>query len=172
MAKKSKRASGPFLAAALFCDQTIRGQDGTTSVIRIIDQISMELPGDAPRDVPSKKKPLMAEVASVLAFRTGYSSGDSRKVRLVLESPSGEQLTDLEKEVSFSKSPSGGATFRFNMQIPVVESGVYWVRVSLDGNPIAHMPLTVKVSRQAEPKVQTSPPKRKRAKKNSSAGKK
>ena len=47
-AKKAQERGGPYLSAAVFCDKIMKGDDGAMSLIRLIDQMTLTIPADAP----------------------------------------------------------------------------------------------------------------------------
>ena len=74
-----KKAGGPYLAAAFFCESTIEDKkDGAISAIRIIDQMEVAIDPAAPPDFPSDE-PLFVE--------SDFFSGDAdfSEPELVLE---------------------------------------------------------------------------------------
>jgi hypothetical protein len=155
--QKAAKATGPYLASALFCDNVIQGADHSLSAIRIIDQITITLPADAPKDMPSEEKRLPVSVWALIVLKTGLAKKLNRKVRLVMHSPSGKSQTVGEHDVNLSSEPQGGANIRINVNIAIKEGGLFWLDVLLDDAVVTRMPLAISVQRQ-QPKQPTSPP--------------
>lgn len=142
-----KKAGGPYLAAAFFCESTIEDkQDGALTAVRIIDTITFQIDPSAPDDFPSETKRLPVPVSGILSFKTGDSPGD-HTIRLVAQSPSGKSQTILEKVVPFTLQPQGGANIRLNQVIQVKQGGLFWIHVFLDGKQVTRMPLMISVQR-------------------------
>jgi len=152
MAKKAKPGKGgPHLAAAVFCDDTIQDRDdGTISVIRIIDQIAVLLPPDAPPDFPSKANRITVSGKLFLAFKTGDSTG-SHTVRCVMESPSGRKAVVFERTLDFSPQPNGGSNFHIDLRVKVYKGGLFWMYVYVDRKRLALMPIVIKIERGKQP---------------------
>src|SRR5438128_972546 len=87
--QSKKRAGGPYLAAAVFCDSIVEGADKTMSVIRIVDRVNLTIPADAPPEIPSKDKPVPVTMNALISFRTGSGMG-KHEIGMVVESPSGK----------------------------------------------------------------------------------
>ena len=154
MAKKRKtrrvrRSGGPFLAAAVFCDNVVRDEGGAMSAVRIIDHVTMTIPADAPKDVPSEEKRLIAEVQGLVAFKKG-SAGRKHKLRLVMHSPSGKSQVMNEQDTDFKDEEHGGFSLRLKTMIAISEGGLFWMDVRLDGKLMTRMPLRITVKRAEE----------------------
>jgi hypothetical protein len=107
--KPTKKAGGPYLAAAFFCESVIEDkQDSALTAIRIVDTIMFQLHPSAPADFPSETQRLPVPISGLLMFKTGDSPGE-HTVRLVAESPSGKKHTILEQVVTFTQPPHGGS---------------------------------------------------------------
>jgi hypothetical protein len=159
--KKAKKAGGPYLAAAMFCDSVVEGTDQALSAIRIIDQVNVAIPADAPPDVPSENKRLPVTVLALITFRRGDAK-PKHHLRLVMHSPSGEKgKTAVEQRIELSKTPSGGGNVRINLTILVKKGGLFWLDVILNGKMITRMPLMVNITRSGNiapgPDVKTLP---------------
>lgn len=151
MAKRKQprtKTGGPYLAAAFFCETTLEDkQDGAVSAIRLVDQLVLTLDSSAPPDVPSETQRLPVTIKGLLAFKTGDAPGN-HKVRIVMESPSGDINSPLEHDLPFSPEPHGGANLRLNHTILVQAGGLFWFHVFLDGEEITRMPLKISVQRE------------------------
>jgi hypothetical protein len=158
MAKKTKKTGGPFLAAAFYCETVIEDKgDGTLSAIRIIDQINILVPPDAPLDFPSEQQRIQVPIMAVLSFRTGDAKG-THTVTVVMESPTGKKNTPYEHTIPFSDVKHGGANLRVNMTIAVVKGGLFLADVFLDGKLVTRMPLQIDVRREQPPQDQKAIP--------------
>lgn len=149
MPKRKKIASGaigdgPYLSAALFCDQIIEERDGTLSAIRIIDTMTLRIPHEVPED-----QPFPLQVSFLLIFKTGNAAG-THQFRIDLRSPTGKIKRGPTEDHEFLPQPHGGVNFRVKLGIEVKKSGIFWADVYLDGKPIAHAPFNIVVEREPE----------------------
>jgi hypothetical protein len=63
---------GPFLAAAVLCDQAIEDKNGAISLIRVIDKVTASAAGpDAPQTMPTVQSALLWRSCSRLATLAG-----------------------------------------------------------------------------------------------------
>jgi hypothetical protein len=157
MAKKSTartKEERPHLAAAVFCERSIIDQeDGSVSIVRIIDKIEMILPSSAPPDFPSETNRIQIPLHVFLSFKTGESPGN-HTVRCIMESPSGKRGKIHEHTLPFTPEPFGGANLRLNAVIAIFKGGIFWLHVYLDGRRVARMPISITIRREPSPEDQ------------------
>ena len=148
MKKKTKRKpiGGPYLAAAVFCDNVVRGEDGAMSAIRIVDRLNVAVPADAPPDVPSESHRIAVTIWTLIMFKTGDGKG-KHTVSLVVQSPSGKRTKGPKHELNFSAEPQGGANLRIQVGLGIKEGGLFFIDVFLDGKRATRMPLLISVTR-------------------------
>jgi hypothetical protein len=140
--------SGPYLAAAVFCEMTIEDKsDGAVSAIRIVDQITVFVPADAPDNLPSEENRIPVKITALVSFRSGKAPG-KYILRQILESPSGKKSPPQDREIVLSDKPSGGANARINNVINVSNGGLFWIHVFLGDRLFTRMPLEIVVQRQ------------------------
>lgn len=156
---KQKPVGGPFLAAAVFCDTIVQGADGALSAIRIVDQVGVTIPANAPPDMPSESQRLPVVIWTLLMFRSGSAPGE-HEVRLTIQSPSGKRTPGLTKKVVFTDSPNGGANIKLQLGLAIAEGGLYMVDVIIDGKVITRMPLAISFTREEDAPSKKSSPKR------------
>jgi hypothetical protein len=141
---------GPFLSVAAFCELVIESKDGALTPARIIDQITVSIPPDAPPDFPSESNKFPVGIACVISFKSGDSPG-KHSLRVIAESPSGKSQIAYDEVVAFSEPPQGGINVRMNQFIGVINGGLFWLHIYLDGRHVTSMPLLITVVRE-EPK--------------------
>src|SRR5262245_61862138 len=90
--KSGRKSGGPFLAAAVFCDNILEEMGGVVTAYRIVDSVHALIPATAPADLPSKKNQVEFRLNMLLVFRTGDSPGMHR-LKIVMESPIGKRKT-------------------------------------------------------------------------------
>jgi hypothetical protein len=160
MAKRAKiperKTGGPFLAAAVFCENILEDSDRTVSVIRIIDGVQIVLSPQAPADIPSPTHPFPVTLNILLIFRTGDSPGE-HNLKLQTESPDGKRDVGLEQVVTLSPEPNGGLSLKTLAGLAVHCNGVHLIDVSLDGKLVTRMPLNVQITRAEMPTDSTAP---------------
>jgi hypothetical protein len=148
--KPRRKAGGPYLAAAIFCESVMEGADQALTAIRIVDQITLTIPKDAPPDIPSEQKRLPASICALVTFRRGDAKR-KHVVRLVMNSPSGKRETVSDHRITLSDKAHGGANLRINMTFGISKGGLFWVDVILDGKLVTRMPLQITVVRSDMP---------------------
>jgi len=150
--KPAKKAGGPYLAAAFFCESSIEDkQDGALTAVRLIDQINVRIPHNAPPNVPSDEHRLPVLVNGLLCFKTGDAGGGERAVRLVMESPSGKKQLVAEQNLLFTPQAWGGGNLRFSVIVQLKKGGLFWLHVFVNGKRMARMPLMIAVEREPAP---------------------
>lgn len=128
--------SGPFLTAALFCEEA-RQKDGFLSVSSIIDR--MVVVGTGPVMFPTS-----LELTLVVIFRSGDSSGH-KTISLGQVAPSqyfSPTVPLFDFPVYFQGGEHGAGVIA-RVRFVVQEPGLHWFEVSLDGYPVTRIPLTV-----------------------------
>lgn len=113
--------SGPYIAAALFCERVLQESDGVLSAIRIIDQQIVHGP-----NVPGDMPPATMNATLLIALKAGETRG-RYTVRVAPEEPSGQQLPPVDFAVNFL---GGDGEQGVNLIVPlgmqVVQEGLYW----------------------------------------------
>jgi hypothetical protein len=156
--KPTKKQRGPYLAAAFFCDQVVKGSDEALTPVRITDQIHVAIAPNAPADFPSKENRIPVQMAALLSFKTGDFPGE-HTVRILMESPSGDRSEAHLQKVQFSEPPHGGANLILQNTVRVYRGGLFWFNVYLDDRLMTRMPLHITYGRQEPafaPVIQTS----------------
>ena len=127
--------TGPFLTAALFCDEAQQDRDGFLSLSRIIDHIVIL--GTDPNTMP----PTQVVTTLVVIFRSGSFRGSSQ-ITVNQLSPSGVSAP-LFSFPTFFQGDDQGAGVIAKVGFIVSEPGLHWFEVSLGGQPKTRIPLNV-----------------------------
>ena len=128
--------SGPFLAAAFFCDKVLEEKDGTLSAIRMVNRITHTISApDAPETMPS----IIINAFAVLSFKSGKARG-KYTLKLLPTSPSGKKMPEFSGPVLF-EGEDQGVNVVLNLAICMEEEGLYWFDVMLNEQLITRMPL-------------------------------
>lgn len=127
----------PLLNAALFCDKVLQEQDGTVSLIRVVDRVQMVIP---PQGLPSGFKPLIMIVVFI-AVKSGPVIGERTvTIRIVRPSGNSDQVGDARLKLVGGDQ---GQNVVFNLQIGVDEEGLHWFPVIIDEVEITRIPLMI-----------------------------
>src|SRR5690242_5712494 len=89
-AKNYTPKGGPFLTASVFCESALEDKDGVLSAMRIVDNVTITLPHDAPADIPSAAKPIGHMQTCVIAFKRGDADAAGKyEIALAMRLPDG-----------------------------------------------------------------------------------
>jgi hypothetical protein len=135
-----EQQEGPFLGMAVLCERVLTEQDGTLSLIRVVDRVTRLVPTGPGATAIPPPQPIPLQL--VLSFRSGAARG-SHQIAVQVETPSGLRLP----ENSFSILLEGedrGANVILNLQtLTLDQEGVYWFDILLAGNLITRVPLRI-----------------------------
>lgn len=130
--------TGPYLKAALFCDDVIEGKDGVLSLIRVIDRITITAAGpQAPEAMPTLERRLKL----VLMLVSGRARG-THNVKLRIETPDGTIRPSWASTVLL-EGEDRGANIVADLKYEFTSEGVYWFHVALDDSPLTKLPFRV-----------------------------
>lgn len=149
---------GPWVQVAAFADNVVEGNDGTASLIRLIDTFQV---APLPPDVPE----VIARQAAITAnMFIGLKSGDARgaftiQVRHTL--PDGAVRMAKPLEAVFSGGEFG-VNVRAQLVIEAHLLGLHWFNVLVDDHLLTRLPMRVREVEPArdatlEPEPSTSP---------------
>lgn len=140
--KTPKKVGGPFLAAAVFCDNVLEekpadeSKGGVVSAIRIFDTITATLPAVIPEGVTPG-----FQVKALITFRAGDATGKHR-LTIIKNGPDGKQdRHPVEAEIDFKGTGHKGVNVTITLGLPARNPGLYWFDVVLDGKVVTRMPL-------------------------------
>ena len=131
--------TGPFVAAATFCERVLDEKDGSLSIIRMVNQLEIHAEGpEVPDDLPEG----VITPTLFVAMRAGEARG-SHTFQVTIESPDGSHKDSPESSVTFPGGPEGTVNLIIPMKIPVVSAGLYWVDIKLNKRLMTRVPLRV-----------------------------
>jgi hypothetical protein len=145
--------SGPYLNAALLCDEVLEEKSGRLSLIRLITEVTVNLAADDP---PTEMPAIDIPLTGLLAFNAGEQPG-TYAVALVMQDPDGGKRRgpDLALELKHDHHTMNlivKATLGANVP------GVYWVLVLLNEREVTRLPLLVRYApKTTEKKTPSSP---------------
>jgi hypothetical protein len=143
-------SEGPYVSVAAICDSVLHEKDERISCIRFSDTLNVQLSAEIPDPLP----PLRLQVAAFVAFKSGPFVG-TKNCTLRLISPSGKtgkmtEATPKSYPMIF-KGGEQGHNLIVSLDIPAVETGLYWFDVMLDEEVYTRIPLKVNISRTQPP---------------------
>ena len=133
---------GPYIQAAVFCNDVIQEKSGPLSLIRIVDTVIHTAQGPNP---PEELQPFVYQFYLVVMLKAGRALGRSN-LRIIPSLPDGTQEKSLEFTVHF-ESGEKGHNIIANMTYQFKQEGLYWFDVDLEGEKLTSMPLRVKYNR-------------------------
>lgn len=150
MADPKQGVGGPFVGAALFCENVLEEKDGVHSAIRIVDRFMVDpvipnIPG-----LPADAKPAFRTFLFVI-FKSGDFVG-TKQLGVRLRYPSGRygQRPELDVPLTF-KGGEHGVSVRIGLGVSVEEFGLHWADVSLDGEVATRVPLSIQPLSPSKP---------------------
>jgi len=124
----------PLLRIAAFCEKFLQERDGTVSLIRIVDRITVR--GQS-KDMPA----LPVSLFLVVSFMSGFMRGKA-SIRVKPVTPSGKELERVEFPVLF-EGEDRGVNIVHNITLVTREEGLYWFDLYVEDELITRIPLRV-----------------------------
>ncbi len=131
--------NGPYLQAAVFCQDVIEDKSGALSLIRLIDTLT-----HAPEmtDPPKEMPPINWNWKLVVTMKAGKLRG-RHEVKMVPQLPSGETRPPLVMQAYF-EADEQGQNLIADMRFTFALEGVYWFAVYFDDDLLTKLPFRVK----------------------------
>ena len=144
--------TGPYLVAALFCEQVIEDKGGSLSFIRIVDRMHVQTQGpNAPEQMP----PVTLNWNLVLMFKSGQAKG-SIAIDIEVEPPSGIR-TPKTTMTGYFEGGIRGVNIITKAAMRFTQSGLYWFRIYVAGQFATAIPAEIIYLRTITP-VPPQPP--------------
>lgn len=141
--------NGPYLRAAVLCENVIEDKQGVLSLIRIVDRFQQVAVGPG---APTEMPPLPVSVHLVLMFTSGEARGRS-EIRLAIRKPDGLSQ-DLSTVPVLWEGEDRGANINIQMNTVLTIEGLYWIEVRLEDEMLTRVPLRVVYLRMSSPGTQ------------------
>ncbi len=137
--KENVFQDGPYLQAALLCQNVMEEKSGVKSVIRIVDRITAQVTGgpDAPLDA---LPPYKGSFQMLLKLKTGKRPG-KHELRIEMVDPSGAARQTSTQTFKLEEGPNRGMDFTINFQLELDREGIYWFDLYLDEILVTRVPL-------------------------------
>jgi hypothetical protein len=129
---------GPYLKAALLCDEIIEGKDGVLSLIRVVDRLTVTAAGAAPGAMP----PVPHRLKLVIMLISGQARG-THTVTVMIETPDGIVHPPAFDGTVLLEGEDRGANVVVELDYEFKMEGVYWFRLVLDGGELTRVPFRV-----------------------------
>ena len=132
--------TGPYLQAAMLCEQVLVEQDGVKSAIRIIDRVTRTVAGDSP---PANMETWDYDVKLLLKFKSGSARGPMQ-LTITLNKPNADDLpAPATQTLNFEGDDDRGVDLVSTLKLQIDSPGLYWVDVGLEGHRVTRIPLRV-----------------------------
>jgi len=132
-----KKAGGPYLQAALFCERVLQEKDEVLSLIRVIDRVILRAVGSAP---PDQMPAGIVACQAVIMLKTGSLAG-KYKLGLLPTTPSGKVLPETSVGILLEGGEDRGINVILNVQFLAQEEGIYWFDLKLENQLLTRIPL-------------------------------
>ncbi len=130
--------SGPYLAAALICEKVLQEKDGTISIIRMVDRVTLT----APAALSPEQLPLVPiNLYAFISLKSGSAKGRST-IKWRIEPPSGIALPEQLLPVLF-EGEDRGVNLTLALNLVVDQEGLYWFDVFLEDQLLTRIPLRI-----------------------------
>jgi hypothetical protein len=145
--------TGPFVTLAVFCDQAIEDKQGVVTLIRIVDQVTLQAAGEgAPKELPPGQA---INTTLVIGLKAGKARG-RQDVQVTFVHPDGTQHPGPDIPVHFSQGDHQGMNVILQAGVILSDAGVYWAEVSVNKRLVTKTPLEVRYE-VTQPGIQVGP---------------
>ncbi len=132
-------STGPYVAVATFVNDVLEEKSGALSLVRIVNQLSIEAEGP---EVPDELPPGVVNSKLVVVLRAGEARGPQR-VQIVLETPDGARHDGAVQSVNFPAGKHATVQLVTELQFGVESAGLYWADVLVNDRLVSRAPLEV-----------------------------
>jgi len=126
--------SGPYLAAAFFCDKVLREADGVLSAIRIVDRWNVTGPSET-------MPPTVLQTNLLIMMKSGVYRGQAQ-LTVTPIAPSNQRLQPITFPVLFEGEDERGNGIALPLAFPAQEDGTYWFEITLSGQALPQRVIT------------------------------
>jgi hypothetical protein len=133
--------TGPFVVLAVFCEQAIEEKSGVLTLIRIIDQVTIQAIGpDAPDDLPVGSA---VSTTLVVGLKAGMARG-KQKVQATFVHPDGTRHPGPEIPIHFNAGDHQGSNLLLKATVALSTTGIYWAEVAVNERMVSKTPLEIR----------------------------
>lgn len=130
-------SGGPYLVAAVLCENVLIEQDGVVSAIRIVDRITVTPGLGAPESMP----PMPIQLKCLIILKAGVAQG-SYPVKVTVTGPSGQEAHLATLPVLFEGNDRG-VNLNLAMNFVAQQEGLYWFGVFVHEQILTRVPLRI-----------------------------
>ncbi|MFQ5741338.1 MAG: hypothetical protein ACE5JX_20260 [Acidobacteriota bacterium] len=130
---------GPYLVAALICEQVLEEKSGVKTAVRIIDRITQRMVG---RDVPETMPPITASFKLLIKLKAGKKTGKHKMV-VAFEEPFKGETQSLTQTIELEGSENSGIDLVLDLNIQLKQEGVHWFNIYCDDVLMTKTPVQV-----------------------------
>ncbi len=141
-------SGGPWIVMAVFCEQVIEDKQGVLTIVRVIDQVNVEVSGT---EAPERMPPGAIRLTFVITVKAGDSHGRF-EIETEVEEPSGITKPISSHSVTIPAAHYG-ANLINRITLGVQHEGVYWFNVKTDGRVLTRAPLEIRYIRSSSPSL-------------------
>ena len=146
-------SGGPWVQFACFCEKVILDKEDVFTLVRVVDQIILDIAGPAP---PDHMPPLdVPPIKLALCLKSGDARGRVT-LRIDLSSPNGEVKRGQELSLNLEGEHRGQAVVT-DIRLRLQYEGVYWFDVWCDEQLLTRIPLRVVYRRVSTGPVRLMP---------------
>ena len=142
----AEEMGGPYVSIAAFCQTALTESTRQLSIIRILDQVTIQIPklppgAKLPAGVTLPVPP--AQITMVIVLKSGLYKGKAT-IKMQPRSPTGKDLP-VAQFPTLLEGEERGIQVVMPMAIVFQEEGVYWFDVGLENPPmlLTRVPLRV-----------------------------
>jgi hypothetical protein len=138
--QKKRQGGGPYLDAALICEDLVQEKDFVVSAIRLVNRITAHEPKPEPGVF------ILLPLGLFIRFHSGDVTGE-RQLSLYWITPSRKRIKlqgfPQPQTLAFEGGDTG-VVRSFPLHLPYEADGTYWIDVVLDKKRYTRVPLTIK----------------------------
>jgi hypothetical protein len=136
-------SDGPYLIMAVLCEKVLIEPDGVSSLIRVVDRVTVSTPMVVGAPSPDFQLP-QAPISLTLAmmFKSGKARGEDQ-LMVRLWAPNGTRIREMSQTVNFEGDDDRGVAVFLPVVFNTGDPGLYWFELLLKGQPIARTPLRI-----------------------------
>lgn len=132
--KRTKKSKFPVCVALVICDQVVLGNDGTPTLVRIVDTVGV------PAEIEPGRTVDVRGVSLFLSLKNADAAEDYQAT-LSIVAPSGDKTVIGTVTVPTTGNPSSGRNVISPVRLPWSGEGLYWYEVAVADTLIARSPV-------------------------------
>lgn len=136
--------TGPYLKAAVLCENVIEDKQGVLSLIRIVDRfVHTAVGADAPLEMP----PFAVSAHLVIMLVSGEARGQN-ELQISINKPDG-LTSGLTTVPVLWEGVDRGVNVNLQLSMVMTMQGLYWIEIRLESELLTRVPLRVVYGRMS-----------------------